>query len=95
MIRVFVMYVLPIALPSMMYFCWLAFIHKGGENGTSKAAMMREGPWFRLISAGLFLMIVSLAITAITGGSSPDGQYQPPYAKDGKIIPGRMIPKVE
>jgi hypothetical protein len=39
------------------------------------------------------LMAIGLAITAITGGMAPEGQYQAPYAKDGKIIPGQMVPK--
>lgn len=95
MIRVFLLYILPILLPSVMYFCWVAFVHKKGEHGPDKAALVREGPWFRLIFAGLGLMIIGLAITAITGGMSPEGQYQAPYVKDGKIVPGRMVPKEE
>ncbi|MBT7944021.1 MAG: hypothetical protein HN719_11800, partial [Alphaproteobacteria bacterium] len=83
MIRVFLLYVLPILLPSVMYFCWIAFIHKGDLKAPDKQVLVREGPWFRLIFAGLGLMIIGLAITAITGGMSPDGQYQAPYAKDG------------
>lgn len=95
MIRVFLLYVLPIALPSLIYFCWLAFIDKSGEDGSGKAAMVREGPWFRLILAGLGLMIIGLIAAAVTGGMNPDGVYQAPYVKDGKIVPGRMVPEQE
>ncbi len=95
MIRVFFLYVLPILLPSLMYFCRIAFIHKAGQEGTNKQVLVREGPWFRLILAGLGLMIVGLVVTAVTGGMSPEGTYQTPYAKDGKIVPGRMVPKSE
>jgi len=95
MIRVFFFYILPIALPSLLYFCWLIFVHKTDEDGPDKAAMVRQGPWFRLVLAGLALMIVGLVSAAITGGMSPDGTYQPPYAKDGKIVPGQMVPKQE
>ena len=93
MIRVFLLYILPIVLPSVLYFCWLAFIHKGGEDGPDKTVLIREGPWFRLIFAGLGLVIISLFVTAFIGGMAPDGDYQAPYAKDGKIIPGQMVPK--
>ncbi|MBT4933061.1 MAG: hypothetical protein HOL66_04675 [Rhodospirillaceae bacterium] len=95
MIRVFLLYVLPIALPSLMYFCWAAYIHKFDEGEPDKAAIIRQGPWFRLVLAGLCLMAVGLVTAAITGGMSPDGQYQAPYAKDGEIVPGRMVPKQE
>ncbi|MBL6931636.1 MAG: hypothetical protein ISR45_01715 [Rhodospirillales bacterium] len=95
MIRVFFLYILPILLPSAMYFCWITFIHKGEKEGPDKQALVREGPWFRLLFAGLGLMIIGLAVTAFTGGMSPNGQYQAPYAKDGKIVPGRMVPKSE
>lgn len=95
MIRVFFLYVLPILLPSILYFCWITFIHKGEQDGPNREKLVREGPWFRLIFAGLGLMIIGLVVTAITGGMSPDGQYQAPYTKDGEIVPGRMVPKSE
>ena len=86
MTRVFFMYIMPIVLPSILFFCWAAFIRKD-------AVLARTGPWFRLLLAGLGLMAIGLAVTAITGGMAPEGQYQAPYAKDGKIIPGQMVPK--
>ncbi len=94
MIRIFLLYILPILLPSLMYFCWVAFVSKKKE-GPDKQALVREGPWFRLIFAGLGLMIIGLVITAVTGGMSPEGEYQAPYNKDGEIVPGRMVPKSE
>ncbi len=89
MIRVFLLYILPILLPSLIYFGWIAYTHRGG----SMPGPLRQGPWFRLILAGLGLMMIGLVLTAVTGGMSPDGHYQAPYAKDGKIVPGRMVPK--
>ena len=95
MIRVFFLYILPILLPSVMYFCWILFIHKPAEPASDKRTLMGEGPWFRLILAGLGLMIIGLVITAISGGMSPEGEYQAPYMKDGEIVPGQMTPKQE
>jgi hypothetical protein len=95
MIRVFLLYILPIALPGLIYFCWIAFVHKYDEEGPAKAQIIRQGPWFRLVLAGLGLMVIGLVTAAITGGMSPDGTYQAPYAKDGKIVPGQMLPKQE
>lgn len=93
MIRVFFLYILPILLPSVLYFGWVLFFHKPDEGTPDKRTLINEGPWFRLIIAGLGLMIVGLAITAITGGMSPEGDYQAPYMKDGEIVPGQMRPK--
>lgn len=93
MIRIFILYILPILLPSLMYFGWIAFVHKNEGEAPGKSDMLREGPWFRLIFAGLGLMMIGLVLSAIMGGMSPEGQYQPPYTKDGKIVPGRMVPK--
>ncbi len=93
MIRVFFLYILPIALPSALYFCWIAYIHKFKEGGQDKAQMISQGPWFRLVLAGLVLMTIGLITAAITGGMSPQGTYQAPYAKEGKIVPGQMVPK--
>ena len=86
MIRVFFMYILPIILPSLVFFCWAKFIKKNAEEA-------RTGPWFQLLFFGLSLMALGLIVTAITGGMSPDGDYQAPYSLDGQIIPGQMIPK--
>ena len=72
-----------------MYFCWIAFIRKGGVDGSEKSVLVREGPWFRLLFAGIGLMIIGLLVAAFTGGMNPEGRYQPPYAKDGEIVPGR------
>lgn len=95
MIRVFLLYTLPIALPSLIYFCWLAYVHKFADGDPDKEQMIRQGPWYRLILAGLGLMAIGLVVAAITGGMNPEGHYQAPYAKDGKIIPGQMVPYQE
>ena len=86
MIRIFFMYIIPIILPSILFFCWAKFIQKD-------ANLARTGPWFGLLIAGLGLMALGLTITAIMGGTTPDGKYNSPYLKDGEVIPGQMVPK--
>ena len=85
MTRVFFMYIVPIILPSILFFCWATFIRKD-------KLLARTGPWLRLIIAGLSLMVVGLIVTSIIGGTAPGGRYQAPYLIDGKIIPGQMVP---
>lgn len=86
MIRIFFMYIIPILLPSILFFCWAKFIQKDD-------VLARTGPWFRLLIAGLGFMVLGLAITAVIGGTTPGGTYKSPYLKDGEIIPGQMLPK--
>ena len=86
MTRGFFMYIIPIVLPSILFFCWAKFIQKDAE-------LARTGPWFRLLIAGLALMALGLTITAITGGTAPGGKYNAPYLKDGEVIPGQMVPE--
>ena len=86
MTRVFFMYIIPIILPSLLFFFWATFIRKD-------YVLARTGPWFRLLIAGLGLMVLSLTTAAILGGSAPGGQYKAPYLMDGKIIPGKVTPK--
>lgn len=86
MIRIFFMYIIPIVLPTILFFCWAKFIRKDD-------VLARTGPWFRLLLAGLGLMALGLIITAIMGGTTPGGKYKAPYLKDGEVIPGQMVPK--
>lgn len=86
MTRVFFMYIIPIILPSILFFFWAKFIQKD-------AVLARTTPWFSLLIAGLTLMVLGLAITAITSGTAPGGKYNAPYLKNGEIIPGQMMPE--
>jgi hypothetical protein len=86
MTRIFFMYIIPIILPSILFFCWAKFIK-------NDAVLARTGPWFRLLIAGLGLMALGLAITAINGGTASGGKYNAPYLKDGEVIPGQMVPE--
>jgi len=90
MSRILLNYVLPLALPTLIYLIWAAMAARRGDED---AAPLREGPWFRLAVAGFVLMLAALAATAITGGMEPDGEYRAPYSRDGKIVPGHMGPK--
>lgn len=83
MIRILLTYILPLLVPTVIYFLWLRF--SGG------GAQQRETPWAWLIGAGIFLAAVVLAGLALLGGT-PEGVYEPAHMEDGKLVPGRFRP---
>jgi len=89
MTRIFLNYILPLALPTLIYLIWAAMAARRGDED---AKPLSDGPWFKLAVAGFVLMLAALAAAAITGGMGPDGEYRAPYVKDGNIVPGHMEP---
>lgn len=87
MIRILFTYVLPLVLPTALYFAWSAWVRRRQQAG--EAPPLAHGPWFALIIAGFVLLAASLAYTALTHGTPPGGVYQTPrLGDDGRIIPG-------
>lgn len=91
MSRLLLYYLLPIVLPSLAYVAWTLLARHRAEAG-EPPLLLKDGPWFRLLLAGFFLMLIGLGILTMTGSMSPEGTYRAPYAEDGKIIPGGMQP---
>lgn len=82
MIRILFTYILPLLVPTVIYFLWLRF-----SSGTQE----REHPWPWLIGAGVLLAAIVLAGLALLGGT-PDGVYEPAHLEDGKLVPGQIHP---
>lgn len=82
MIRILLTYILPLLVPTAIYFLWLRFAGTAPE---------REHPWPWLIGAGVLLAAIVLAGLALLGGT-PDGIYEPAHLEDGKLVPGRIHP---
>ena len=110
MIRIFITYVLPLVLPTLLYFAWTAWVRKKVETNRTKAKAegkdIEEGdhthpedfdiktPWFRLILAGVGLMMVGLVLSVFFGSKNPpDSIYQPPRLEGNTVIPGQYAPK--
>jgi len=106
MLRIIVTYILPLALPTVLYFVWTAWVRK--QVRTNRAKARSEGtadhtepeefdlktPWFRLILAGVILMAVGLVLSVFLGPkNAPDSVYQPPRMENNTIIPGQYVPK--
>lgn len=87
MTRIFLTYILPLLLPTLVYFAWAWLMrHKTGKGKD----WWQEGPWFWLTIAGFGVLVVVLAITAATGGGKPGQEYIPPRMEDGRIVPGEF-----
>lgn len=93
MTRILLHYVLPLALPAVMYMVWAMIAQHRGKSVTETMAGLRQGPWFWLMLGGFLLMIASLVTFGLTTGSPADRDYSPPRLEDGKVVPGSFDPK--
>lgn len=91
MIRVFLIYVLPLIAPSVVYLLWALWrLKRGGGNAEADMkTVARRAPWAKLVIAGVALLIVVLAIAALTGGEPPHESYTPPHMENGRLVPGQ------
>lgn len=89
MSRALLQYLLPLILPTVLYLLWALAVRDSG-SGRKLATIVREGPWFWLILAGLVLAAATLVVTALIGGGDISGTYTAPRWEDGRIIPGRI-----
>lgn len=89
--RFFLQYILPLAFPTALYLIWALYRKKTADE--PHHIDLTKGPWLRLIAMGVALMTAGLVIFNQMDGGDPDGVYQPPVYKDGKIIPGHVKEK--
>lgn len=90
MIRIFLIYVLPLLAPSALYILWRLWQIKrssGTIEGDVKSVVW-SAPWVNLAAIGTGLLVIVLAIAALTGGEPPHEAYTPPHLENGKIVPG-------
>lgn len=94
MIRVLLTYIVPLLLPTALYFLWLWLMQRGSGPGAAaaKAAAERPVPWAWLALAGLVLVGATLFAIGLSGGNPPGGVYQPPRVEGGQIVPGHVEP---
>ncbi|MFN4283782.1 MAG: DUF6111 family protein [Alphaproteobacteria bacterium] len=90
MIRILLIYVLPLLAPSLLYLLWRLWQTKR-RTGTVEGDMrgiMRRAPWVKLAAAGTALLALTLFIAALTGGEPAHEAYTPPHMENGKVVPG-------
>jgi hypothetical protein len=92
MLRIMLTYVIPFLLPTILYFAWVFATQRraAASGGGAQAQAWQDVPWVWLIGAGIILMALSLAATALFGGDQPGGVYEPARLIDGRIEPGQV-----
>ena len=91
--RVLVQIVLPILLPALLYALWMAAERRRLEaGGGGQQPRWAEAPWFWLLALGVFFAGIIAVALALFGGESIEGVYVPPQIKDGRVVPGHVVP---
>ncbi|MGB0920796.1 MAG: DUF6111 family protein [Alphaproteobacteria bacterium] len=72
------------ALPFVIWVIYVRLIQRG-EIST-------DGPWLRLIAAGLVLVAISLFVLRFSSDAPADSIYVPPHMEDGKLVKGGHLP---
>ena len=90
MIRILLTVLLPMALPSTLYFLWFANERRRAIAAGTPEAIPRLGdvPWFVLASAGLAIVAVVLVATSIYSGDAPGAKYVPSHLEGDHVVPG-------
>ncbi|HVG80909.1 MAG TPA: DUF6111 family protein [Methylomirabilota bacterium] len=86
--RVVLTVLLPLLLPSLIYFGYVAL----AREGTPEA---HQVPWVWLAGAGLLLAVIALVLVSSLEGAEPGAVYHPPRQVDGHIEPGYFGPEKE
>ncbi len=86
--RILLQYLLPLILPTVLYFLWVNYKRRKDPN----ADISVRRAWFWLISSGCLLLIVVLVFTGLTRGTPAGGTYEPPRLENGEIVPSKVVP---
>ncbi len=86
MIRILFTYIVPVLLPTVLYFAWLRVARRTGKDGVTT-----EVPWTWLLGAGVLLMAVILAGMTLMGEGRTDRVWVPAHTDaDGRVVPGHF-----
>jgi hypothetical protein len=85
MARILLQYLLPLLLPFLAYFVYVALARGNTPD------WLEGVPWPHLAGAGVLLMAISLIAWSLTTGAPTEEIYLPPRFEDGRIVPGRTV----
>jgi Family of unknown function (DUF6111) len=85
MARVLLQYLLPLLLPFLVYFAYVALTRGATPD------WLEGVPWPHLAGAGVLLMAISLIAWNLTTGAPPEEVYVPPHFEDGRVVPGTTV----
>ena len=91
MARILLNYLLPLFLPILLYLIWIYILRQRSKKTKDDVPSINSIGIFSSIVTGILLMMLSIIIAAVLGGSPPGrGDYQSPRYEDGKIIPPKL-----
>lgn len=95
MIRILLFEVLPIILPSALYFLWLVRARRLATRAGSTPPAFGDAPWVWLAMMGVALAALLLvAITVLDASQDRDGVLVPAQVRpDGTVVPSHMEPR--
>jgi hypothetical protein len=87
MLRVILEVLLPLLLPTALYFLWIVSLRpRAPVDWTSL-------PWLWLAGAGALFVATALFLAATDFGRREEGVYVPPRWVGGRIVPGHIEPE--
>ena len=89
MLREILTLVVPLLLPTALYFAWLQLSRWLETSGT---AARRKLPWVWLAAIGVALTALVLFVVTVGFGRAVPGVYVPPRVENGQIVPGHIEP---
>jgi hypothetical protein len=94
MIRIFLIYVLPLIAPTALYMLWALWRlkRKSGDVEADLETVARRAPWLPLAGVGVALLALVLVAAALHGGAPSHEAYDPPHLENGRIVPGEVHP---
>lgn len=85
MLRIALIDILLFLLPFVIYGVYMVSI-----KGVSPATLWQGAPIFWLLTAGVGLLLVVMAMVIQFSGGKPGGVYHPPSLENGVIKPGEI-----
>lgn len=94
MARILFQIIFPIVLPALLYALWMtAERRRADAAGAEEKPRWGDAPWVWLLLLGAFFAVVVAVAGALLGGDPAGGVYVPPELRDGKVIPGHVVPR--
>ena len=92
MIRKLLTVVLPLVLPFLVYWVYLALARRKARlAGEGRLPGWQDAPWTWIIASGGMLMIAALVTVRLTSGVEPGVKLEPPRLIEGEVEPSRPI----
>jgi hypothetical protein len=92
--RIFLEFLLPLLLPTVLYLLWVRAERSRIERlGRGEPPRWQDAPFLWLALMGVVLAGAVLMALHFAGGAGTEGVYVPPRLIDGQVVPGHVDPR--